>query len=95
MQVTHAKPICDWWDNRVEIMDKETGDEKSRCFSVGELMESDCDFDRCKFPKDEEEILPPKELLEEYYKKRKSLEHQIDKTLQEIQDILGFKIEID
>lgn len=95
MQVSHAKPICDWWDNRVEIVDDETGDEKSRCFSVEELIASDCDFDRCKFPKDEEEILPPKELLEEYYKKRKSLEHQIDKTLQEIQDILGFKIEID
>lgn len=95
MQVAHAKPICDWWDNRVEIVDEETGDEKSRCFAVEELMTSDCDFDRCKFPKDEEEILPPKELLEEYYKKRKSLEHKIDKTLQEIQDILGFKIEID
>ena len=46
-------------------------------------------------PKEEEEVLPPKQLLEEYYKKRKALEHQIDKTLQEIQDILGFKIDID
>ena len=43
----------------------------------------------------EEEILPPKELLENYYAKRRQLEHQIDKTLQEIQDILGFKIDID
>lgn len=95
MLSAHAEPIKQWWDNRVEIIDEENNDEKSRCFSVEEIMESDCDFDRCKFPKDEEEILPPKELLEEYYKKRKSLEHQIDKTLQEIQDILGFKIEID
>jgi type I restriction enzyme M protein len=58
-------------------------------------MTSDCDFDRCKFPKDEEEVLPPQELLTEYYKKRKALEHQIDKTLNEIQEILGFKIDID
>jgi type I restriction enzyme M protein len=39
--------------------------------------------------------LPPQELLTEYYKKRKALEHQIDKTLNEIQEILGFKIDID
>ena len=77
------------------IVNEENGDDKSRCFSVEEIMQSDCDFDRCKFPKDEEEVLPPKELLENYYAKRRQLEHQIDKTLQEIQDILGFKIDID
>jgi type I restriction enzyme M protein len=95
MLLQHAEPIRQWWENRTEIVDEENNDEKSRCFSVDELMTSDCDFDRCKFPKDEEEVLPPQELLTEYYKKRKALEHQIDKTLNEIQEILGFKIDID
>jgi type I restriction enzyme M protein len=95
MLLQHANPIRQWWENRIEIVDEESNDEKSRCFSVADLMASDCDFDRCKFPKDEEEVLPPQELLTEYYKKRKALEHQIDKTLNEIQEILGFKIEID
>lgn len=95
MLLSHAEPIREWWNNRREIVNEENGDEKSRCFSVEEILQSDCDFDRCKFPKDEEEILPPKELLESYYAKRQQLEHQIDKTLQEIQDILGFKIDID
>ena len=93
MKLEHTAPISEWWNDRKEIV--ADNDEKSRCFSVNELIESDCNFDRCKFPKEEEEVLPPKQLLEEYYKKRKALEHQIDKTLQEIQDILGFKIEID
>lgn len=93
MKPEHTVPITDWWNDRKEIV--ADNDEKSRCFSVEELIASDCNFDRCKFPKEEEEVLPPKQLLEEYYKKRKALEHQIDKTLQEIQDILGFKIEID
>lgn len=93
MKLEHTAPITDWWNDRKEIV--ADNDEKSRCFSVEELIASDCNFDRCKFPKEEEEVLPPKQLLEEYYKKRKALEHQIDKTLQEIQDILGFKIEID
>lgn len=93
MKLEHTAPITEWWNDRKEIV--ADNDEKSRCFSVEELMASDCNFDRCKFPKEEEEILPPKELLEDYYKKRKALEHQIDKTLKEIQDILGFEINID
>jgi type I restriction enzyme M protein len=55
----------------------------------------DCNFDQCKFPKDEEEILPPAELLADYYKKRAALDHEIDKTLAEIQRILGIEIKID
>lgn len=93
MKLEHTAPISEWWNDRKEIISD--GDEKSRCFSVKELVENDFNFDRCKFPKEEEEVLPPKQLLEEYYKKRKALEYQIDKTLQEIQDILGFKIDID
>ena len=93
MKLEHTAPISQWWNDRKEIVND--NDEKSRCFSVEELMASDCNFDRCKFPKEEEEILPPKELLEDYYKKRKALEHQIDRTLKEIQDILGFEINID
>lgn len=92
MKLEHTAPITEWWNDRKEIV--ADNDEKSRCFSVEELIVSDCNFDRCKFPKEEEEVLPPKELLEDYYKKRKALEHQIDKTLEEIQDILGFKIDI-
>lgn len=93
MKLEHTAPITEWWNNRKEIV--ADNDEKSRCFSVEELIASDCNFDRCKFPKEEEEVLPPKELLEDYYKKRKALEYQIDKTLKEIQDILGFSIDID
>lgn len=92
MQLAHAQPIIDWWHDRKEMVDEETGDEKSRRFAVENLMELDCNFDQCKFPKDEEEILPPKELLEDYYKKRAALDHEIDKTLAEIQKILGIEL---
>lgn len=92
MRLEHTAPITEWWNNRKEII--ADNDEKSRCFPVEELMANDCNFDRCKFPKEEEEILPPKELLENYYKKRNALQHQIDTTLQEIQNILGFKIDL-
>ena len=58
-----------------------------------DLIASDCNFDLCKFPKEDEEILPPAELLADYYKKRAALDHEIDKTLAEIQKILGINIE--
>ena len=52
-------------------------------------------LDQCKFSKDEKEILPPAELLADYFKKRKALDHEIDKTLAEIQCILGIKVNVD
>lgn len=54
-----------------------------------------CNFDQCKFPKDEEEILPPAELLTNYFKKRAALDYEIDKTLAEIQKLLGIEIKLD
>ena len=95
MRPEHCQPIIDWWHNRQEIIDEESGDEKSRCFSAQQLLEMDCNFDQCKFPKDDEEILPPAELLADYYKKRKALDYEIDKTLTEIQKILGIEIKVE
>lgn len=94
MRLEHCQPICDWWNDRKEISSDELG-EKSRCFSAKELFDMDCNFDQCKFPKDEEEILPPAELLADYFKKRKALDHEIDKTLAEIQRILGIEINME
>ena len=92
MRLEHCNPIKEWWDNRKEIIIEE-GNEKARCYSVEDLIGSDCNFDLCKFPKEDEEILPPAELLADYYKKRAALDHEIDKTLAEIQEILGIEIE--
>lgn len=95
MRAEHCRPIIDWWTDRKEIVDYDNNDEKSRCFTARQLLDMDCNFDQCKFPKDEEEILPPAELLADYYKKREALDHEIDKTLAEIQRILGIDIKID
>ena len=95
MRLEHCQPVIDWWKNRQEIVDAGNNDEKSRCFTADQLLNMDFNLDQCKFPKDEEEIRPPAELLAEYYKKRKALDHEIDKTLAEIQQILGIEINID
>ncbi|MBR6104672.1 MAG: N-6 DNA methylase [Paludibacteraceae bacterium] len=92
MKLEHTQPIQDWWSNRVEMQD-EDGNFKAKKFTAEELIAMDCNFDQCKFPKEDEEVLPPAELLADYYKKRAALDHEIDKTLAEIQKLLGIKIE--
>jgi hypothetical protein len=48
--------------------------------------------DQCKFPKEEEEVLRPDELLKQYHEKRVALDAKIDATLNEIQQMLGIEI---
>ena len=91
MLVAHCKPICDWWNNRQEMIDAESGDEKARRFSAQELLDLGLNFDQCKFPKEEEEVLRPEELLQQYHAQRTALDQKIDQTLAEIQRILGIE----
>lgn len=93
MKSEHCNPIREWWNDRKEIIIAD-GDEKARRYPVQELIDTDCNFDLCKFPKEDEEILPPAELLANYFKKRKALDHEIDKTLAEIQRILGIDVNV-
>ena len=93
MKSEHCQPVRDWWNNRTEIVDEVTGDEKSRCFTVQELADMQYNLDQCKFPKDEEEVLRPEELLKKYHEERTALDTKIDAQLAEIENILGIKIE--
>ena len=92
MLVDHCRPMMEWWNNRAEIVDAESGDEKSRRFTAQELMDLGLNFDQCKFPKEEEEVLRPEELLKQYHEKRTALDAKIDQTLTEIQQMLGIEI---
>ncbi len=93
MKLEHCRPIIDWWNHRQEIVttDEEGNiiDEKARCFTAEELVNKSCNFDVCKFPKDDEEILPPAELLADYHQHRAALDKQIDTTLSQIQQLLN------
>lgn len=92
MKLVHCQPAAEWWNNRQPLQDSD-GNDKARCFSTEELVSLSCNFDQCKFPKSEEEILPPAELLKDYFAKRAELDREIDRTLSEIQKILGIDIQ--
>jgi len=92
MRLEHCQPIRDWWNDRHEIITKDEDgnvvDEKSRCFTATELVGKSCNFDQCKFPKEDEEILPPAELLADYHKRREALIKSIDSSIENIEKIL-------
>ena len=86
----HFDPVREWWDHR-RVMDD---GEESRSFTPQELIEDlQCNFDQCKFPKEEEDILSPGDLITSYKLRRKELDIKIDRTLAKIEAMLGIKTE--
>lgn len=91
MKFEHFQPAIDWWNNREEI--SEDGFDKAKKYDASELADRNYNIDLCGYPHEEEEILPPKELIQQYQEKRASLNADIDRILGEITDILGIKLE--
>ena len=52
-----------------------------------------CNFDQCKYPKEEEDILAPGDLITNYKLRRKELDIKIDRCLAKIESMLGIKTE--
>ena len=87
MKLEHFAPVIEWWNNRQAI--EVDGFDKARKYTVEELQERNFDIDLCKYPHEEEEILPPRELIQQYQAKRASLNADIDRVLANISEILG------
>lgn len=90
MKLEHFAPAVEWWDNREEITIG--GFDKAKKYSVEDLKARNYNIDLCGYPHEEEEILPPKELILQYQEKRASLNADIDRILAQITDILGIDI---
>lgn len=91
MKSEHFDSVRAWWENRTEIKDADTDTFKSKCFTAAELAEGNYNLDLCGYPHEEEEILPPKELIQQYQEKRASLNADIDRILAKITSILGIE----
>ena len=90
MKLEHFDPVKEWWKDRQAI--EEDGFDKARKYSVDEIKERNYNIDLCGYPHEEEEILPPKELIQQYQEKRASLNADIDRILAQITDILGIDL---
>lgn len=90
MRSEHFDPVREWWNNRTEVAD---GDGfKAKCYTENEIVDGNYNLDLCGYPHEEEEILPPRELIQEYQEKRASLNANIDRILEKITNILGINL---
>ena len=87
MKLEHFAPVMEWWNQREEFT--VDGFDKAKKYTADELAERGFNIDLCGFPHEEEEILPPKELIQQYQEKRASLNADIDRILEQITNILG------
>ena len=81
-----------WWNKRVEIKD-ECIDEskqtyKSKKYTIKEIEDMNYNLDLCGYPNVEEEILTPKETIENYFEKKQELEKEIKKHLDAIKKLI-------
>lgn len=90
MKLEHFAPAIEWWQDRRELCID--GFDKARRYSIQELVARNYNIDLCGYPHEEEEILPPKELIQQYQEKRASLNADIDRILAQITAILGIDL---
>ena len=90
MELKHFEPAMEWWNHRIEI--SVDGFDKAKKFTADEIAARNYNIDLCGYPHEEEEILPPKELIQQYQEKRASLNADIDRILKQITDILGISL---
>ena len=87
MELKHFDPALDWWNNREEIIID--GFPKAKKYSVDEIVANGYNIDLCGYPHEEEVILDPMDLINQYQEKRASLNAEIDHVLEKITSLLG------
>ena len=86
MKLEHFNPALEWWENRKEIM--EEGFPKAKKYTVDEIIANGYNIDLCGYPHEEEEILDPMDLINQYQEKRAELNAEIDHVLEQITALL-------
>lgn len=86
IKLDHFAPVLQWIENPMEIV--EDGFDKAKCYSIEEIKAKNYNIDLCGFPHEEEEILEPKELLEQYNTKKTELNEKIEGVLAELLELL-------
>ena len=88
MKLEHFQPVTEWWNDRKEIV--VDGFDKAKKYSYAQLSEElGYNLDQCGFPHQEDEILDPGDLILRYQEQRASLNAEIDRVLDQIQNLLG------
>ena len=86
IQLSHFKPVIDWRNDRKEIVEEDF--PKAKCYSKKDIENLHYNLDLCGFPHIEEEILEPKDLIQQFREKRDSYNAEMERTLDKILELL-------
>lgn len=86
IQLDHFKPVIDWWTNREEIVVEDF--PKAKCYSKKDIEDLHYNLDLCGYPHIEDEILEPKDLIQQFIEKRNSYNDEMGRTLAKILELL-------
>lgn len=90
MKLDHFDPVIKWWNNRFEDESEEF--PMCRKYTKEQLLnEFKCNLDLCGFPHEDQEVLDPLDLIQNYETERASLNATIDDVLSDIMTALGAK----
>lgn len=78
-----------WWDSRREIIIEPGKDEKSRCYPVEQLRSLNYNLDLCKYPKQEEVIIPLNEFKQHFDQNVMQQLQTINQDLDEIFKVIN------
>lgn len=87
MKLEHFNEALAWWGNREDI--KVDSYPKAKKYTIDEIVERSYNIDLCGFPHEEEVILEPMDLIQEYQEKRAFLNAEIDDVLEQITSMFG------
>lgn len=82
MRLEHFAPVTAWWNARKPL--EEDGVPRAAVYAAKDILANDANLDLCGFPHEEEEILPPAELIARYQSERRRLNALVDDKLARI-----------
>lgn len=82
----HFDPVVEWWYKREPI--QVDGIDKAREYTIDEIKANGYNLDLCGYPHEDEEILPPDELIAKYRQERATMDKKVDAALAEIEKLL-------
>lgn len=82
MRLEHFAPVTAWWNARKPL--EEDGVPRAAIYAAKDILANDANLDLCGFPHEEEEILPPAELIARYQSERRRLNALVDDKLARI-----------
>lgn len=86
IQLEHFKPVIDWWNNRKEIIIDEF--PKAKRYFKKDIEKLNYNLDLCGYPHVEDEILDPKDLIQQFREKMDSYNAEMERTLAKILELL-------